>query len=59
VRQSPAGSDMTMENEDVVGIHYQAMTDEDTRRIRLVRSPVRELVRAVIICSYEFTQSNQ
>jgi hypothetical protein len=29
VRQSPAGKNVSMEAEDIVGIRYQATTDED------------------------------
>jgi hypothetical protein len=29
VRQSPAGKDVSTEAEDIVGIRYQATTDED------------------------------
>jgi hypothetical protein len=30
VGQSPAGKNVNMETGDIVGIHHQAMTDEDT-----------------------------
>jgi hypothetical protein len=41
VRQSPAGKNVSMEAEDIVGIRHQATTGEDT---------VVYLVRGVVNC---------
>jgi hypothetical protein len=40
VRQSPAGKNVSTEAEDIVGIHHQATTGEDTA----------DLLRAVVNC---------
>jgi hypothetical protein len=43
VRQSPAGKDVSMEAEDIVGICYQGTTGEDT-------ADWEDLVHAVVNC---------
>jgi hypothetical protein len=52
VRQLPASKDVSMEAEDIVGIWYQAVTDEDIANWEdllwaVVRSRVCKLVRVL------------
>jgi hypothetical protein len=53
--QSPAGKNVNTEAEDIVGIHHQAMTGEDTADWE--DSTCSSELHVIVSCSYELCDS--